>query len=67
MHAEFCEICGCRRGEYATYFYLDGKEVCEACSYKSSEEEARKRDKRQVEYQKVLAIARANEKRAKGE
>ena len=66
MHAEFCEICGGRRGEDACYYYLDGKEVCEACSYKASEKEARERDKRKVEYQKVLKIARENEKRAKG-
>ena len=66
MHAEFCEICGSRRGEDACYYYLDGKEVCLACSYKASEKEAIENEKRQDQYRKVLAIALENEKRAKG-
>ena len=66
MHAEFCEICGSPRGEDGCYYYLDGKEVCLSCSYKAAEKDAIAYKKRQDEYRKVLAIARENEKRAKG-
>lgn len=66
MHAEFCEICGSRRGEDGCHYYLDGKEVCLACSYKASVKESREYEKNLNEYQKVLAVALENEKRARG-